>query len=177
MEHSRLRAVVATYSVALVLTTSINAPSSQAFDYGKTTSESVVDASRVEVVSTHSGQAYPVVSSLGVSQQYHSFHRGLDIRAPKGSAVVSIAAGVVIEVTEQIYGYGKHVRIAHDGTMSSMYAHLDAISVGVGQKVQKGEVIGAVGTTGWATGPHLHLEVYEGQRVINPLTILTDLSD
>lgn len=166
-ESGKTRTLLAAQGMVLLVATSASAPASQAFDY-KQVAEEVVDASQVAVMTTKSGHAYPVGAALGVSQHYHTFHPGLDIRAPKGTPVLAVATGLVTEVREEFFGYGKHVRIVHDGTMTSLYAHLDEIGVEVGQRVIAGEEIGTIGTSGWATGPHLHLEIYEGQRAVNP---------
>jgi len=141
-------------------------PTSHAFSYELTER----GEARIEetVVTTESSYIAPVPEAIGVSQEYHGLHHGLDIRAPKGSPVVAIADGVVVEVGETGWGYGKYVRIAHEGTVASFYAHLDEIKVGRGQRVRKGESIGTIGTTGWVTGAHLHWEMWEGGKTVNP---------
>lgn len=146
---------------------------SHAFDY-QSTDRTTIDVSQVQFsTSTEQAYTFPVAQPIGVSQRYHKFHPGVDIRAPKGSAVVSTATGTVIEVKFLKTGYGHHVRIAHAGTVSSLYAHLDKIGVIVGQKVEKGQEIGTVGMTGWSTGPHLHFELNEGIKTINPSVAMT----
>ncbi|KKU27001.1 MAG: peptidase M23, partial [Microgenomates group bacterium GW2011_GWC1_46_16] len=77
-------------------------------------------------------------------------------------------AGTVVEVAKTRVGYGNFVRVAHAGTASSLYAHLDEVKVAAGQKVTKGEALGTVGMTGWTTGPHLHFELQMGNRTVNP---------
>ena len=84
-----------------------------------------------------------------------------------------MADGTIVEVEKMLVGYGHFVRIAHDGTISTLYAHLDQVSVKPGQKVVKGETIGTVGLTGWSTGAHLHFEVYQGERSVNPLSYVS----
>lgn len=113
---------------------------------------------------------FPLETTLGMSQGYHGLHPGVDLRAPRGTAVVAMADGVITQVEKIWGGYGHYVRIAHQGTLSSLYAHLDEVGVKAGQKVKVGEQIGTVGMTGWTTGPHLHLEVYLGERAVNPLS-------
>jgi murein DD-endopeptidase MepM/ murein hydrolase activator NlpD len=66
-------------------------------------------------------------------------------------------------------GYGYHVKIQHNSTYSTLYAHCSQIAVVVGQEVRQGEVIGFVGTTGNSTGYHLHFEVWTGGVRVNPL--------
>lgn len=151
----------------VMVITNIWVPSSHAFDYPVLSSD-YLDASEETVVKTQRSWEYPVVEPIGVSQGYYALHRGIDIRAPKGSEVVSVASGVVIEVEQLRYGYGNHIRIAHMGTISSLYAHLDQVVVEVGDKVEKGQLIGTIGVSGWSTGPHLHFEISEAERELNP---------
>jgi murein DD-endopeptidase MepM/ murein hydrolase activator NlpD len=84
-------------------------------------------------------------------------HRGVDYTAPTGTPVRSVADGVV-EFAGVRNGYGNVIEIRHGGERSTLYAHLSRIDVRTGQRVEQGVRIGAVGATGWATGPHLHFE-------------------
>jgi murein DD-endopeptidase MepM/ murein hydrolase activator NlpD len=84
-------------------------------------------------------------------------HKGVDYGAPTGTPVRSVAEGIVDFAGWQ-NGYGNVVSVQHGGDKSTLYAHLSRIHVKVGQKISQGEHIGAVGATGWATGPHLHFE-------------------
>lgn len=93
---------------------------------------------------------------------YQPLHTGVDIANPRGKTgdpVRSFLKGKVIYAGELSWGYGKHVIIDHGNNTSSLYAHLDSISVKKDQEVSAGEIIGTEGETGWATGPHLHFEV------------------
>lgn len=126
------------------------------------------------VVTTGSEYVFPLERTLGMSQAYHGFHPGVDLRAPIGTKIFAMAEGTIIEVEEMIVGYGHFVRIAHKGTVSSLYAHLDKVSVKPGQKVERGQAIGTVGLTGWSTGPHLHFEVHSGEKSVNPLGYISE---
>lgn len=84
-------------------------------------------------------------------------HLGVDYAAPTGTAVRSVGAGVVETATRQ-NGYGNVVEVKHGNERSTLYAHLSTIDVKVGQRVEQGQRLGGVGSTGWATGPHLHFE-------------------
>ena len=86
------------------------------------------------------------------------FHQGLDIAAPTGTAVTAAAGGTVI-MAQWYGGYGNYILIDHGGGYSTGYGHLSAIYVSNGQSVKRGQAIGAVGSTGASTGPHLHFEV------------------
>ena len=83
-----------------------------------------------------------------------------------------MAEGTVVEVEKVKFGYGNSVRIAHDGTLSTHYAHLDKVDVQPGEKVVKGEEIGSVGMTGRTTGPHLHFEIFVGNKAVNPMVYI-----
>jgi len=97
-------------------------------------------------------------------------HKGIDFAAAKGTPVHATASGVVIAagpLAENQGRYGTAVVIDH-GAQQSLYAHLDRVSVRPGQRVAAGEVIGASGQSGFATGPHLHLEVRENGKIVDP---------
>ena len=99
------------------------------------------------------------------------FHAGLDLAAPEGSDVFSCLPGK-ITVAEYNSVYGNYISITHYNGYSSLYAHLSAILVKVGDKVDGGEIIGKVGTTGASTGPHLHFEVRKNGKTENPETLI-----
>jgi murein DD-endopeptidase MepM/ murein hydrolase activator NlpD len=95
------------------------------------------------------------------------FHQGLDIAAPMGTTVTAAAGGTVI-MAQWYGGYGNYILIDHGGGYSTGYGHLSAIYVSVGQSVQRGQAIGAVGSTGQSTGPHLHFEVRIAGKPVDP---------
>lgn len=97
-----------------------------------------------------------------------AMHNGQDFAADKGVPVYATGDGVVVAVAFQFKGYGNEIVINHGYGYKTLYAHLNTIEVQKGMKVQRGERIGTVGSTGKATGPHLHYEViYKGNHV-NP---------
>lgn len=95
-------------------------------------------------------------------------HAGVDIRAAYGRSVQSAADGIVTVAGER-GGYGQVVMVRHADGIETRYAHLSAIDVKVGQHVQIGELVGRVGQSGRATGPHLHFEVLQEGRQVDPL--------
>ena len=95
------------------------------------------------------------------------FHQGLDIAAPMGTTVTAAAAGTVI-MAQWYGGYGNYILIDHGGGYSTGYGHLSAIYVSTGQSVARGQAIGAVGSTGQSTGPHLHFEVRIAGKPVDP---------
>ncbi len=109
--------------------------------------------------------------SSGYGPRWGKFHHGIDIAAKTGTTIAAVAAGTVIEAGWRT-GYGYMVRINHHDGWESLYAHASNVYVKNGQVVQKGERIAAVGQTGNATGPHLHLEmILEGTHK-NPIKYL-----
>jgi len=97
-------------------------------------------------------------------------HNGVDYGAPTGTAVRSVGDGVV-EMAGWQNGFGNVVQIRHSGDRSTVYAHLSKIDVKKGQRIEQGQRVGAVGMTGWATGPHLHFEFRVGGRHMDPRAI------
>ncbi len=98
-------------------------------------------------------------------------HRGIDLAGNLGEAVYAADAGVIVYAGWNNYGYGNMIMIDHGNGWQSLYAHLSALNVGCGQSVGQGEVIGAVGSTGHSSGPHLHFELMAGMKV-NPWSYL-----
>ena len=99
------------------------------------------------------------------------FHKGIDIGAPHGSPVYAYSSGTVI-YSGFMSGYGNFIAINHGNGLVTRYGHLSARQVKVGQKVSTGQKIGAVGSTGVSTGPHLHFEVLINGSFKNPLNYL-----
>lgn len=102
-----------------------------------------------------------------------SFHDGVDIAAPEGTAILTAADGVVTAAnrTDPWGGsYGYYVRIRHDETYETLYAHCAEVLVRAGQEVRQGEIIALVGSTGNSTGSHLHFEVREGRDKVDAMT-------
>lgn len=97
-------------------------------------------------------------------------HLGVDYAAPTGAPVISVADGVVVE-SGFSGGFGNMVVVQHNARQSTVYAHLSKIGVRKGQAVKQGDNLGAVGATGWATGPHLHFEFRVNGRHVDPLTL------
>ncbi len=139
-----------------------------AFEYNLSQTEIISPV----VVTTRSEYQFPLETTLGISQGYYTLHKGVDLRAPRGTSVLAMNTGVVIEVKKIKVGYGHYVRIAHQGTVSSLYAHLDKVNVKPGDKVERGANIGSVGMTGRTSGPHLHFEIYDGNKAVNPMRFI-----
>jgi murein DD-endopeptidase MepM/ murein hydrolase activator NlpD len=114
----------------------------------------------------------------GFSRRFHPIlktwreHKGVDYGAPTGTPIRSTADGVVDFIGTQ-NGYGNVVVLRHSGQYSTLYGHMSAFAPGLkkGQRVQQGDFIGKVGSTGWATGPHLHYEFKIAGNAVDPLTV------
>lgn len=100
-----------------------------------------------------------------------AFHSGLDFKGPIGAPIFAAANGRVSFVGQQ-QGYGNCVEIDHGNGLMTRYAHMSAFRARVGQQVSSGDVIGAIGSTGRSTGPHLHFEVRIHDRPVNPRPFL-----
>jgi murein DD-endopeptidase MepM/ murein hydrolase activator NlpD len=98
-------------------------------------------------------------------------HAGIDIAAAQGTTIAAAADGRVIVAGTQ-GDCGKMVAIDHHGGLSTIYCHMSQIFVGVGQDVQRGQAIGAVGMTGDATGPHVHFQVMQDGHPVDPMSFL-----
>lgn len=98
-----------------------------------------------------------------------TYHRGLDIGASSGSAIVASAAGRVTTATYSSSA-GNYVVISHGGGISTVYMHASALYVSEGEKVSKGQKIAGVGSTGFSTGPHLHFGIIVNGSYVNPLS-------
>ncbi|MEM0519127.1 MULTISPECIES: M23 family metallopeptidase [Aequorivita] len=97
------------------------------------------------------------------------FHYGMDFTAPRGTPVYATGDGKVTRADNTATGYGNHVVINHGYGYESLYAHLYKYNVRVGQKVQRGDIIGFVGSTGRSEAPHCHYEVFKDNERINPI--------
>lgn len=106
-------------------------------------------------------RVHPILKKFGQ-------HPGIDLAAPVGSTVRAIMKGQVV-YADKYAGYGKVVTIRHREGYVSVYAHLDELLVNPGQKVNAGEFIGRVGSTGRSTGPHLHFEWRKDGKPRDPL--------
>ena len=102
-----------------------------------------------------------------------SFHTGLDIAAPEGTKIRCVLPGTVTRIDEDSRA-GKYIFITHSDGFQTFYCHCSEIVAEVGMKLNKGETIALVGSTGWSTGPHLHFEVRKDNIRLNPLLALED---
>jgi murein DD-endopeptidase MepM/ murein hydrolase activator NlpD len=100
-----------------------------------------------------------------------AFHGGVDFGLPEGSPIYASGDGIVIEAGLK-GGFGRAVVIQHDDGLVTLYAHASKVLVSVGTRVRQGQLIARVGSTGRATGPHLHFEVRKGEATIDPMSLI-----
>jgi murein DD-endopeptidase MepM/ murein hydrolase activator NlpD len=170
---NRKRAYAALGFIA-TLATSLCSPSAQAIPLGSGVNNL-----------TASNFVYPVMgprtsSSFGIrkhpiTKKARKHHDGIDLAAPTGATIRSIASGHVI-FADQFGGYGNLIVIKHADGLTSHYGHCNETSVRVGQKVLAGDVIGTVGSTGRSTGPHLHFEIRRNGEPEHPERYLPGLA-
>jgi murein DD-endopeptidase MepM/ murein hydrolase activator NlpD len=109
----------------------------------------------------------------GFGPRGNRFHTGLDFPAATGTPVTAAAPGRVVWSGPMAGGWGNVVMIAHGGGVETLYAHLSRASAAVGARVPAGRTVGRVGSTGDATGPHVHFEVRLRGAAVDPLTGLS----
>lgn len=150
----------------------------EAAPYSEEQMQQTAEVAELGYVSGNSGFTWPLPCSTRISSEYGTrsdpftgetrTHNGLDIDGfgNEGAPVVAAASGTVVTASYDS-SYGNYVVIDHGGT-STVYAHMAGLNVSAGDTVTQGEAIGAVGSTGRATGTHLHFEVYEGGSRVDP---------
>ena len=103
---------------------------------------------------------------------FNAMHKGVDFAAPLGTPIIAAGSGVIRESGWK-GSFGRYIRIKHNATYDTAYAHMKSIApqIRVGTYVRQGEVIGFVGSTGRSTGAHLHYEILFNNRQVNPMTV------
>ena len=112
------------------------------------------------------------VKVMKITQGYSFFHPGLDLDGITGDSIEPIKNGTVVYADTEKFGFGKHVIIDHGNGLTTLYAHLSKINVKNGEEVTTDTKLGEMGATGHAFGDHLHFEIRDHGKPINPLTIL-----
>ncbi len=122
-----------------------------------------VERGTQRVVSGFGYRIHPVYKTMRM-------HTGVDFSAPTGTPIYATGNGVVKKAGRNRHGYGIMVRIDHGYGYETLYAHMSKLNVQNGQEVQRGEIIGYVGSTGISTAPHLHYEVIRNGKKVNPVS-------
>jgi len=121
---------------------------------------------------TQKAVQYPT-ETVKINQGYSFFHPATDLGGPIGTPVKQIKEGKVVFAGRRTDGYGNLIVLDHGKGLESFYAHLSKIEVEENQVVNTNMEIGQIGTTGYATGPHLHLEIHQNSLPLNPISILS----
>lgn len=172
IEHTNIKAILGGNITLMIITTGLLVPGGVA---GDTPAETLVLPAIPTQVLTEVKVRYPI-ENVRINQGYSYFHWGVDLGAPSGSPIFPIEKGVVESREFSRFGYGNSIVVDHKDGLKSRYAHLSRIDAREGDEVGTDTVIGKVGSTGHSTGPHLHLEIYENGRPINPAILLGRLS-
>ena len=143
---------------------------------GAAQAETVILGQPQEIVTITEKTAQIPLENYHLTQGYHFFHQAIDLAAPIGTPIKPVSAGKIEIINHNTFGLGNYIVIKHGTEFYSVYAHLNQIKVEKNQAVDKESVIGTVGSTGFSTGPHLHLEIIVEEQKINPLSILPPLN-
>jgi murein DD-endopeptidase MepM/ murein hydrolase activator NlpD len=143
-------------------------PQEQLWDPKRYVAQSTPDAG---VVSATGQFSWPTSGSI--SQRYVWYHKALDISNKGGPAILAADSGrVTVAGWPDNFGYGNRVIINHGNGFETLYAHMSSIAVSVGQTVNRGDVLGVMGSTGRSTGTHLHFEIRQNGATLDPLGFL-----
>lgn len=169
-EKRKIKTILGGNLALLVLTASILSPQVSALSTISETEVTTLSPGVVELT-TKAGFRFPL-EEVKITQGFHLFHQALDFDGLTGDPVYPITEGRIEAVIYDRFALGNHIIINHGSGLKSVYAHLLRIEVSAGDEVGIDKVLGRVGTSGMAFGDHLHLEVLDNDRHINPLTIL-----
>lgn len=170
-EHSKIRTILGSQLVfATIAASVIQVPTHAQMIVSGEDVPMIIKSEKISFV-TQKGIVDPL-TTIKINQGFRFFHPGIDFEGTTGEPVYSIMAGKVEATQQSRFAYGNAVIVDHGSGVTTLYAHLSKIEVEPGDTVNAGTEIGLVGSTGRSTGDHLHLEVREDGRAINPLSIL-----
>jgi len=173
IEATKLPQIIGVYLSGVAVFSAVLVPTATDFvanlEVSKATEETII-----EIIPTDTKFQWPF-TRFGLTTIFSTGHPGVDLTNPKGTPVYPIADGWVEWTIFSNWGYGNHVLVEHDDGMKSLYGHMSKIDVSPGQTVDKKTKLGEVGSTGWSTGNHLHLEIYQDGTPVNPLEVLPEI--
>ena len=173
-EHDKIKKILGA-NIALMIVASTLVPTASNLETANLPENILVGNGETPLITTVSAIRYPV-NAVKVTQGYKIYHPGLDFDGVTGEPIYPIINGVVEDVSYSRYGYGNAIIISHGNEVTSLYAHLTKIMVDKGQAVDTSTVIGNMGATGRASGDHLHLEVRDHGRQVNPYLVLPHIN-
>ncbi|MFH2118425.1 MAG: peptidoglycan DD-metalloendopeptidase family protein [Candidatus Paceibacterota bacterium] len=139
----------------------------------RTTSRTTIGILTPDAGSVSASGAFIWPTSGQISQSYQFYHKAIDISNRGGAAILAADSGVVVTAGwVDNSGYGNRVIIDHGNGFVTLYAHMSVVQVRVGQRVNRGDTLGQMGSTGRSTGTHLHFEIRQGGALLNPLSFL-----
>jgi len=165
-EHKNIKKVLGANLVLLIFASSF-LPNTTYFN--TSSEESITELPLI--LKTETGIRYPT-DQVKITQGYKFFHPGIDLDGKTGDYIYPVLKGLVEDVSYSQYAYGNAIIVNHGSNLTSLYAHLSKIYVHVGQEVAIDAPIGELGATGYALGDHLHLEIRDEGKPINPLVFL-----
>lgn len=167
-EHKQIKKILGGNFALLIIASSL-------IPTGVFASQNSGSAEVIEVnqtsLTTEAGVQLPV-PHLRINQGFFFFHPGVDLGGEIGDPIKPVMSGVIEDTQYSRFDYGNAILVNHGNGIESLYAHLSKINVKKGDKVNHDTVIGLMGETGRATGPHLHLEIHDHGRSINPFSVL-----
>lgn len=169
LEHVNLKAMLRGNIALMVLTTGLFLPTASPLVSGE--AEETILRAKDTPLATIVVTRFPV-DMVKLNQGYSIFHWGIDLDGETGDPVYPIEKGTVATREFSRFGYGNSVIVDHQNGLKSRYAHLSKIYVRDGDTVGPQIPLGQIGSTGRSTGSHLHLEVYQNDKTVNPLTVL-----
>lgn len=167
-EHKNIKRLLGTNLALMFIATSFLPVKASALDAG---SDQAIISPTPVLTTTERVVQYPI-DPIKITQGYKLFHPGVDLDGTTGDTIRPIKAGTVEAISRSKYNYGYAIIINHGDELTSLYAHLSKILVAEGDAVTTNTTIGKVGSTGHSTGDHLHLEVRDHGRPINPFVVL-----
>jgi len=165
-EFPKIKEILGGIFLVLILIISLISYSASKYQTIFDTNYTQLQAEGIELTTKQSLQK--PLGIFKITKGYSFLHPAIDLATDAGSAVLSILPGKIEKISYGRFGYGNYILINHGSGLKSLYAHLAKINVKEGQAIEENNVIGLIGSTGWSTGPHLHLEVIENNRKINP---------
>ena len=169
LEKINIKAILGGNLAFAVLATGLVAPTSG--QTAKQVENAVLPAPAISL-STDVQIRYPV-EKVKINQAFSRFHYGIDIDGETGDPIYPIMKGKVETKEISRFGYGNQIIVNHGNGMKSRYAHLSQMKVEIGQEVKPEDNIGSIGSSGWSTGSHLHLEILQNNQAINPQAVLS----
>jgi hypothetical protein len=172
MMHRGVRVVVGINLASMVFIAAMFGPISTIASDTQIASGSAVLATEGDInLATRQAVRQPLARFV-VTQGFWLLHQGIDLATSIGDPITPMMSGRVVKVEKNWFGYGNMVVVEHGRDFESLYAHMSKIFAVVGQEVTTDTIIGEVGSTGRSTGPHLHFEVHEDGKAVDPAPVL-----